>query len=380
MPRPKNCAAPTHGPKRRKGSVRKIPCAYSKCSNKTVDCKNKGHTLDVGMLNKKVRHLHPGAVKARFCCRQHQELCRRKVRGPYGGREALNPEQIALLFHVLQQSTPWAAVLFLLSLMLGERVDAARRCQDSWFRGLDSDEGVLPAISIPKCNGKTRAREDVPLHAGFAALLFGWISEAPLRGDAGKQWPFPEQALRTTRTADGRQQQSNLLFPGRQLGGINKRDMRKPVSPKALWNCYSAAQKVLLEQRKQKHRIGEPHIFDDIALQRVTSHSCKKSAVTLLSDHTTTAIISAITATSPRILSSTYVCPTKKKQRKAVDSAFAGVLAQLEAPAEVPAPPETQDRVYCVGCGKHQACVEWDFCPNCGRAYVAVDSNPGAKT
>ena len=368
MTRSKKCVAPAHGPKRKRGSVLKIPCCYIKCSQKNVDCKNRSHELPVSKLNKKLsRRMHPLAKVARFCSAQHQRLCTRADRGPYGGREALSTEQIVCLFDVLRQHTPWAAVLFLLGLVLGERVDAARQCRLSWFRGLDQADGALPTISIPRCNGKTKARQDMPLHAGFAKLLHGWIWLCPLQGHSGKQWPHLDQPVPAT---TGKRLPGMLLFPGRQLGGTNKRNVSAAISPKAFWNCFKAAQKILGQQRKEQHAQAQAHPFDDIDLDRITSHSCKKSAVTMLSEHTTTAIVSAITATSPRVLDSTYVCPTKRRQREAVDRAFSPVVRQLavQAPDEGSRPVAGK---FCVHCGGKQLTAEWLHCPSCGTKYTA---------
>ena len=274
--------------------------------------------------------------------------------------------QVVYLFNVLRQQRPWSAVLFLLALVLGERVDAARKCRMSWLRGLEEEGGALPTISIPQCNGKTKAREDIPLQADFTKLLHGWIWKHPLQGENGQQWPHPELTLHNT----DKRKPDKLLFPGRQLGGANKRDESKPISPKALWNCFKSAQRYVAQERKDCHAKGEKHVFDDIDLGRITSHSCKKTAVTLLSEHTSTAIMAAITATSPRVLDTTYVCPTKRKQREAVDHAFSPIVIELaaEGPREDTKPAAG---VFCVSCGSKRQSAAWLHCPICGNKYVA---------
>ena len=120
MTRSMRCVQPAHGPKHKHGSVLKIPCCYSKCSSKHIDCKNRSHTLSLSALNRSLtRPLHPSAKVAHFCSAKHKAL--RTRRGPYGGREALSVLQVVYFFNMLRQHTPWAAALFLLALVLGER-------------------------------------------------------------------------------------------------------------------------------------------------------------------------------------------------------------------------------------------------------------------
>ena len=153
------------------------------------------------------------------------------------------------LFDVLRQHTPWAAVLFLLGLVLGERVDAARQCRLSWFRGLDQADGALPTISIPRCNGKTRARQDMPacwLREAPAWLDSGCVPRKVTVASSGRTWTSPRQQPPASVYLA-------LLFPGRQLGGTNKRNVTAAISPKAFWNCFKAAQKILGQPRKEQH-------------------------------------------------------------------------------------------------------------------------------
>ena len=272
----KRCLPPAAGPKRKPNSVLKISCAYKDCQNIRIDCKNKPWTLDVGQLQRKrVRRLHPHAQKARFCSAKHQKLCLASDTPPRGGREALNAAQAVWLFKILAEHKPWSAVMFLLAIVLGERVDLVRQVRDSWLTGLSHD-GESPTICIPAgVNNKTRGRQNVPLQKEFAHLLCTWMTTTPLAGPQG-QWPHVGQKLSVKRAGG---QPGKLLFPGRRLGGVNKRSYGKAVTARAWFDCFRHAQNVLLEQRRLAHSRGEEHCFDDVTLRRVTSHSCKKTAV-----------------------------------------------------------------------------------------------------
>ena len=74
-PRPRKCQAPERGPKRKRGSQLKIPCALKACGNcRHVDCKNKPFKANIELLNQqKLRALRPQATVSRFCCAQRWE-------------------------------------------------------------------------------------------------------------------------------------------------------------------------------------------------------------------------------------------------------------------------------------------------------------------
>ena len=124
---------------------------------------------------------------------------------------------------------------------------------------------------------------------------------------------------------------------------------------------------------------GVAHAFEDAMLSRLSSHSCKKTSVTLMKQQgVATTIISMLTGTSCRILDTTYFRPTKRAQRDAQASAFQGItqgLKDLAADAdlnkdkeEVPTqPPAAAAEAvhFCVACGRKTR-TEWCFCPSCG--------------
>ena len=177
--------AGSRGPKRAKGSIMKMKCAYAKCRCKSMDFK----AFEVE--KKKCRPVREHAKTIRFCSQKHLDLCRKIVK-KRGGREALTQKQVVLFYQTLVWSchAPWAAVLMLLQLFLGDRCDCARQAATSWFVNFGQhDVWGWPEISIPKVNGKTQPRK-IPLNPGFADLLWGWMTKEPL--SSGKQiWPLP---------------------------------------------------------------------------------------------------------------------------------------------------------------------------------------------
>ena len=357
---------PARGPKRACGSKIKIRCAYAKCARK-VDCKNKPFTSNIDSVDPALLRGVRGHCKVvRFCSKDHRNICLRKDPVERGGREALGPEQIVHLFNTIRSRSPWAAVMLLLSLMMGERADAVRNARDNWFRGLSSETGELPTVCIPRVNRKTKCRT-IPLNVSFAQLLYGWMVDKPLQGSDGKHWPHPGQTLKAKKNkAPG-----NLLFPGRQVGGTNRRAWQKPVTERAYFDAFVEAQRTLQEERLNAYKEKRSHVFDDVDLSRVTTHSCKKSTVTLLKDaQVRTSIISAITGTTGRVLDDVYDCPSRKRQRQAMHHAFGPVVDGLAEAQNQNQPAAAL--VHCVGCGTKQGSQAWKFCPSCGQRYLSM--------
>ena len=192
--RTKSC--PQRGPGRRKGRSIGIFCANAKCRNKTIDCKNKPFALSLAEVDKSCcRPLRPQARLVKFCSQRHLELCRKKVVKKRGGREALSTEQVSLFFSTIVHEchAPWAGVLLLVQLCLGDRADAARQASTNWFKNIDPYGKGLPEASIPPVNGKTQPR-CIPLPPNFARLLWSWITVAPLKSKRS-QWPLDAQDL-----------------------------------------------------------------------------------------------------------------------------------------------------------------------------------------
>ena len=348
----------------------KIRCAWKQCSAKK-DLKNQNsHVLNLDSVDLScTRTLRKNCQTARFCCAEHKTKCLLSSTArhpPRGGREALTAAQVVALFNtlLLEVNAPWAAVAFLLSIFMGEREGCVLCARDSWFVDLHTEHA---RARIPRVNKKTTPREN-PLDAGFAKLLMSWMSPdtGPLRGRSGSQWPHPEQKL----SVDGKQRSTRLgqlLFPGRRLGGHNKRRLDKAVTPRGFHGKFQAAQRFLVADRGQAHARGETHLFDEVDVERITSHSGKKSAVTLLKEsQVPTTVVSMLTGTSCRMLESTYFKPSKKMQRTAATQAFTGITSKLSEPVDCqehgPAP---QEQRFCIKCGLARE-RDWRFCAGCG--------------
>ena len=82
------------------------------------------------------------AWHTRACAQKDEPLKR-------GGRAAMDREQVATLFGIMKELAPWSAVLMLLQLFIGERVDAARQCTWQWISGHDPSCGATPMIRVP---------------------------------------------------------------------------------------------------------------------------------------------------------------------------------------------------------------------------------------
>ena len=399
--RKKKCQQPHRGPRRKKGSCLKIRCGFKDCKASDIDCKNKSHVLKMEDANLSIlRQVQSHSRIVRFCCADHQARCRKKCQtAERGGREALSMEQIVHLFHVFikELNCPWAAVQFLIGIMLGERCELLCHIQDSWLVGLDPSTGILPSVRIPAVNKKTKER-DVQLP--FAALLWKWITEEPLLGgnadDPGRsQWPHVGQKLFGPRTrARCKEPCSNYFFPGRARGGKPMRAFNQHITPRGFFGKFQDAQVILLKQLQDARLKGETHPFQDISIKRVTTHSIKKSAVTLLkSAGFSTSIVSAITGTSVRILESTYDVATQKRQRVALESTLQPVVASLMEPGSGSIPARAGDghtqklpaagrghtnnfpaaySVHCVGCGSEIEST-WNFCRWCGTKQPLSD-------
>ena len=121
----------------------------------------------------------------------------------------------------------------------GERADAIRQMKTNWFVNLHPG-GDLPAIRLPRCNGKTSPR-DVPMIPAMVALLLAWLEDQPLKGSDGNQWPF-----------QGIEHQDPYLFPALHKkagrGQCWMRDWLTPVS--CLLSCNAiVAHTVSVSQR-----------------------------------------------------------------------------------------------------------------------------------
>lgn len=351
----KRCASGKTGPQRQHGSATKQLCGYKLCKSKR-DVKNNSQKLQLSIAHiqkDKCRQLRSDCKIVKFCSEQHLRECKkRKEIRKRGGRVALNVPQVVKLFGILASRAPWAAVMMLIQLFLGERADAARQVRWSWL--LQSKADCPPNdIQIPACNKKTTPRR-IGLYEPFARLLHQWTKN-PLRADNGEQWP-----------AEGQQVWADdlPLFPGYDYYG-QLRQWAKPISEKAFYDQVRNAAKVIGIQRQEASAAGEPHCYDNVDLRQLGTHSMKKTAVSLMAEtQTSWAVISAITGTSIQTLQLTYDIATTGRQTDAMKRSFSGVLSGMQAEVH-----DAQAELgFCGLCGLRQSDPAHAYCRKCGAA------------
>ena len=246
---------------------------------------------------------------------------------------------------------PWAAILFLTQLCLGERAEAATSVRVSWVHNLQQEHGNPCYIEIPDgVNEKTKART-VPMLQCFANLLRGWMYASPLVTPDGGQWPFPEQPL---------QDPQCCLFPGLQVNG-NKltRTWTRPISTRAYLKKIREAADILHRERADMQSRGLPSVWDETDLAKLGTHSMKRTCVSLLKDKCrSSAVVGAICGTTPATLDREYDAPTQRRQRMALQDALGPVLDVSAA------------SVFCTGCRTERQSPKWIYCPACGTKFA----------
>ena len=281
-----------------------------------------------------------------------------RPKNPRGGREALTVDQLVAFYKALLSNGPaWTAVLFLMQLMMGDRADCARQCSTSWLCLVSPK----PYINIPEnVNGKTTARK-VPIHSDYAKWLFSLMG-SPLQGAKGC-WPFSGQRLISEANT---LRPDILLFPGRVRGGHDCRQWSKAITEKAYFDNIISVSKILKQERDNDHANGACHIFDDVDMTRIGTHSLKKSAVTLMRDANVQAkVVGAITGTTPKLVETIYYQATMAKRREAVELTFAPVLQGVGASE----PPSFADST-CPKCNVAKQDAAWNYCPTCGSEFL----------
>lgn len=359
----------TRGPPRKPGSPLKARCGWKKCK-RAADVKNVSKQLTLSIMqadrDKLRNNLSPKCLAVKFCCLQHRKACQlpKAPNNPRGPREAMNPSQVAHLFRVfLADGCPWAAVAMLVQLFLGDRCHLTTQCQWHWFEGLEPTSMKTPMVQVKKMNKKTKERK-IALFRPFAQLLWSWAQSKPLQGQNGSAWPCQAQPL----VGD------DLLFPGYSSDGLT-RDWGKPITTRAYLERFRRAARIIQKER-QELEAGTDHPFLDFDLQRLGTHSMKKTAVTVLSSAGIPfSIISSITGTNVKTLQSTYDVPTVSRQSKAFQPACAGMVHEVAASGSTTSePPSSQesrtmtDVVFCGWCGAKIAHTNHLFCMQCGKA------------
>ncbi|CAE7444313.1 unnamed protein product [Symbiodinium sp. CCMP2592] len=352
-----------------------IQCGYRKCTKLDIDCKNSSHVLSIKNVNlQQCRPLRKHVQTVRFCSKSHLHSCKlqqgaqtektsSRAKRNAKGRVPLTAMQVGILFRTLVQQVncPWAGALCLLQLFLGDRADAARQASTEWFRNLNPETGNPPGVAIPDCNDKTTVRENY-LSEGFAALLWHWVLE-PLKGrDDKSSWPHPGQNLHRAFLNN----EHMLLFPGRVCGGLDRRNWDKAISEKAYYNAIREAAGIIQRERAQAHSQQSSHSFDGVDLDRLGTHSMKKTLVTeLCEQNVSLAVISQLTGTTEEVLLRHYYKPSQEKQQEAVSKGLARVVAAVSPKVS---PQEGSAESYCTKCGR-QRDPDWNFCPKCGTKF-----------
>ena len=321
-------------------------------------CKNNGEatTAARSAINEAMcRELHGACRWVRFCGSSHKRLC---TAGPdsskRGPREGLDIEQYNCLFAALVGTgAGMIAVVTLLQILCGERADCICKSRVRWLRHLDPKDSSPATFQIEKVNGKTVGRH-VPLAPAIAALLHGWLSNG-LKGPAGNEWPLPGTNL---------DDPAAYLFPGLALGGTgpkrNRRVFDKPLTVRGYRSRLSAAVAVLERERSANNRRGKAHPFDGFPLDRLGTHSFKRSAVTLMKDTcASTSLVAAIADTTAKTLDRVYDTPTWKRQQTLVIKTFnplADTLRDQQATGQ-----EAPSVGFCSQCGKTRE-SSWACC------------------
>ena len=273
------------------------------------------------------RQLKSNCTSVRFCCKQHMRQCKKsKSAKPRGKRMCRTAEQVASLWQTLlrQVATPWAAILMILQLCLGERADAARQIRFGWFDGLlDAPEGEPVSINIPPgVNGKTQPRA-VRLLPMMVRMLRKWLTSCPLHaadGSDDRQWPLQGQPVQNSDTC---------LFPGLQLrkGREFHRTWTTPISERAYYDKIRQAANVLQQERASYEANDKPHVWEGAALSKLGTHSMKRTAVVLLKDGGgSSAVVAAICGTTAKTLDRVYDEPTLERQERALSNAYENIL------------------------------------------------------
>ena len=161
----------------------------------------------------------------------------------------------------------------------------------------------------------------------------------------------------------------HVPFPGLRAGGNKyRRAWGRQVSIRGYRKRLRDVADVLEQDRSQKHQQGERHTFDDFPLDRLGTHSFKRSAVVLMKDTcTSTALVGAIAGTTAKTLDRVYDTPTWKRRQTLVTKTFhplADTLRPRQATGQ-----EAPSVGFYSQCGNTRESSYWTSCPWCGHAF-----------
>ena len=144
------------------------------------------------------------------------------------------------------------------------------------------------------------------------------------------------------------------------------------------WGYRKRLQEVaerLDQDRRKRRRGGARRPFDGFPLDRLGTHSFKRSAVVLMKDTcSSTALVGAMAGTTAKTLDRIYDAPTLQRQQGLVDRAFAPAAAALRASdarvagARRRCQGAAADK-FCSQCGNARDAPEWACCPWRGHTF-----------
>ena len=179
------------------------------------------------------------------------------------------------------------------------------------------------------------------------------------------QWPYSAEHRHLLRSDP-----DALLFPGLDSHAGRGQQMRRNFEVAMTERAYFKHLKQVMDgiehDRTATQTLGHAHVWDDVCLAKVGTHSLKRTAVTLLKDRcTSTSVVGAICGTSALTLDKEYDVPTTRRQKTALRDAFSGVLAGVGNTSCLVLPP-------CSSCGKAPIEAAWKVCPWCGSMLPSV--------
>ena len=120
---------------------------------------------------------------------------------------------------------------------------------------------------------------------------------------------------------------------------------------------------------RSKGSISE-HPFKDFPLDRLGTHSLKRSSVVLMKDQcTSTALVGAIAGTTAKTLDRVYDAPTWRRQQGLAVKVFTPVATALLPAAPAAAEEGPLPAKFCAQCGRARGEEQWACCPWCGHKF-----------
>jgi hypothetical protein len=153
-----------------------------------------------------------------------------------------------------------------------------------------------------------------------------------------------------------------VLFPGFDANG-QKRKWNKSVSERAYLRRLTQVADALCKARAAANSKKQPHPFNGYDLTKLGTHSFKKTAVTLMSQHGVPwSVISAVTGTSAKMLQTTYDIPTEARQQHALQTTWGNMSLPNGERQD-----NTKGKTRFSGCCGAPVRENHSFCTECGQ-------------